>query len=491
MFNMVSPTDILWENIPRINLENFDEDHEKIIKIINVLLRSRSGNITEREFRSAVSRLMIYTSSHFKREEIYLRENNYPDLRQHIEDHFRLTRTLLSIKKTIIEGGYKESISTEIEDFLKNKFIVEHMTSSDVSYANYFAAKQLQQNEYDEDSDTSDEIKQSLEAQLQALDDFDDDVATTVEIPQKDFTQEISIASDAKFQAQDSVKAVLQDIAADRPVKHEKIADSSALLLNSFKRNTSALLALALLEDKEDSIIVHSVKVATYLIAFCKIMGFDEHTTINIGMGGMLHDIGKSRATSKVSDSESKHVKDGREMLEAIPGFPEEVIIIASQHHERIDGSGFPNKLIGDKIQTVGQMAGIANLFDKLTSQRPNQEPMAPNVAFKHLLGISGTQFDPELIQKFIKAIGIHPVGTTVELQDGSIAVVAENDPDSLLLPVVNVVYDKNGEKNDELQQIDLKKEKTNSNLQIKRVAKVKHKGFDPLDALLALRSCE
>ncbi|MBF0380197.1 MAG: HDIG domain-containing protein [Magnetococcales bacterium] len=486
---------INWENIPRINIEGFDEDHKKIIEIINILLRSRSGTVTDREFRSAVSKLMIYVSSHFKREEKFLEDNKYPDITRHKEEHFHIIRKILSIKKSIIEDNYRQNITPEMVGFLTGTIVDEHFSKSDVEFAKIYGE------ELDDEVDgfagtaPSDEVKENLAAQLQALDDFpDDDFADSdrskaLEIEQNDFAEEISVASDTKHQAQQSVKSLLHDISAGIPVKHEKIADSSALLHDSFKRNTSALLALSLLEDNDDSVVVHSVNVATYLIAFCKIMGFDDQTTVNVAMGGMLHDVGKCRGDSESLDPESKHVLDGLEILEIIPGFPKEAIIIAAQHHERVDGSGFPNKLLGSEIHVLGQMAGIANLFDTLTSQRANQDMMPPNVALRELLGKGGGEFDGELIQKFIKAVGIHPVGTTVELKDGSVAIVAKNDPDSLLQPVINIVYDKSGKKQEDLYQIDLKKEKAESQFQIKGAIKVKHKSFDPMDALLALRA--
>jgi HD-GYP domain-containing protein (c-di-GMP phosphodiesterase class II) len=217
-------------------------------------------------------------------------------------------------------------------------------------------------------------------------------------------------------------------------------------------------------------------------------------------MGGLLHDVGMAcleiNKTSKYKhllpegnkQSLDDHVVLGIEKLNELPDIPEEVMIMASQHHECIDGSGFPNALSGDDIHLFGRMLAIANSFDAWTSEQPDGAPLSPKAALKKLLEQGGKMFDTELVQKFILAIGIYPVGTTVELQDGSIAVVAENDSKALLKPIVNIVYDKQGNKSDRVKKVDLKGENNKSPLQIKRVTKVKHTGFDPMDALLALR---
>jgi hypothetical protein len=134
-------------------------------------------------------------------------------------------------------------------------------------------------------------------------------------------------------------------------------------------------------------------------------------------------------------------------------------------------------------------MAGIVNEFDLLTSDRKGFKLLTASQALKVLLDDNKKIFNSELVQKFIKAIGVYPVGTTVKLKNGSVAVVASYDPEALLHPVIRVVFDKSGKESDIMQPVDLKKEASNSPLHIKSVKKVKKLKFDPLDALLAMKS--
>ncbi|MBF0381639.1 MAG: HD domain-containing protein, partial [Magnetococcales bacterium] len=230
-------------------------------------------------------------------------------------------------------------------------------------------------------------------------------------------------------------------------------------------------------------------------------MGFDKETMVKVGIGGMLHDIGLSTILTKngtdiprVNGQEysmlmKSHVKLGLELIKKIPDIPLEAFTIIGQHHERNDGTGYPNGLVGDETHILGKMAQIVDEFDRLTSKIEDEYPISPKEALKKILEQGGKGFDTGLVQMFIKAIGIYPVGTTVELKNSSIAVVAENYPGTLLQPVINVVYDSSGKRNERVKQIDLRVEKGASEFQIKRVTKVKSRSFDPMDALMALRA--
>jgi putative nucleotidyltransferase with HDIG domain len=348
----------------------------------------------------------------------------------------------------------------------------------------------------------SEEVRRHMEAQLLALDDFPDDDESVIDdvasnnrvkpvVLSTTFSEEASIAKEIQTQAQENVKRVLGDIAAGRPIACERVEESSAQLLESFQRNSNAMLALALLQQEDNNTFVHSVNVATYLMAFSLYMGFDEQAVINIGMGGMLHDVGLAYLIAKgKSDPKyalkkganrivESHVDHGVRVLQNLQEIPEEVIIIASLHHERSNGAGYPKGLLGEDIHIIGKMAGIVDEFDRMGSDHPTN-------TLKKMLKQENGNFDSDLIQMFIKAIGIYPVGSMVELQNGSIAVVAENDSEALLQPVVHVVYNKKRKKCEQIQRIDLKRVKKGSTYHIKSVIRMKRQGFDALGTLLA-----
>ena len=170
-------------------------------------------------------------------------------------------------------------------------------------------------------------------------------------------------------------------------------------------------------------------------------------------MAGMLHDIGKMRVPDAIlnkpgslSEPEfeimKSHVPLGLETLRQTPGISPSVIQVAAEHHERMDGSGYPAGLRGDAISRLGRMAAIIDVYDAITSIRVYYHGIEPAAALQHLFQRGTGQFDGDLVEHFIQAIGIYPVGSLVRLASGRLAVVLEQQQDGLLRPKVRVLYD-------------------------------------------------
>jgi HD-GYP domain-containing protein (c-di-GMP phosphodiesterase class II) len=137
-----------------------------------------------------------------------------------------------------------------------------------------------------------------------------------------------------------------------------------------------------------------------------------------------------------------RHVEYGLSILDKTEGISDTSHTVASQHHERLDGSGYPFGLKGESISPYGQAVAIVDVYDAMTSRRCYQRQFDPTDVLKKLFEWSPHHFDPELVQKFIKCIGIYPVGTLVSLESGLLAVVIKHGDKGLLYPVVRVVYD-------------------------------------------------
>jgi HD-GYP domain-containing protein (c-di-GMP phosphodiesterase class II) len=135
----------------------------------------------------------------------------------------------------------------------------------------------------------------------------------------------------------------------------------------------------------------------------------------------------------------------GREVLAATSSLPDEVAQIAARHHERYDGSGYPDGLKGDALGVIGAMAGIVDTFDALTVKRPYAEAMSPSNALNLLFRMRGRSFHPKLVEQFIRCIGYFPVGSVVELSSGEIGVVVAHNAEQRLQPKVMVVRDAHG----------------------------------------------
>ncbi len=206
------------------------------------------------------------------------------------------------------------------------------------------------------------------------------------------------------------------------------------------------------LRNKDEYTFEHSVNVGGLLLAFCHALNLGAETTKIIGMGGLLHDVGKMAVPlnllnrpAALSDIEyhkiQQHVVYCQEIMAANPNINQAATQIATQHYERSDGTGYIQGLTGMKISQGGQMAAIADVFDALTADLCYRSGSDQVEVLRKLYGWSKSHFNEELVHRFIRCIGIYPPGTLVQLESGLIGVGLKST-DNLLLPVVRVVYD-------------------------------------------------
>ena len=266
-------------------------------------------------------------------------------------------------------------------------------------------------------------------------------------------SEEMLHAQHALSHARKTVRNILIDARMGKQVDIEKANHAVSVLADSVLRNKDALLSLNLIRHRDLYTFEHSVSVAVLLIAFAKELGLDSDETHMLGIGGLLHDVGKTKIPDeilnkpgKLSEKEfevmKKHVEIGGCILSGYSGVDERSITVTCQHHERIDGSGYPEKLHGDKITLHGQMAAIADVYDAIVSDRCYHKGEPPAAVLKKLLEWSKHHFNEELVHIFIHCVGIYPVGTLVRLGSGYIAVVIEQGGRDLLKPVLNVIID-------------------------------------------------
>lgn len=186
-----------------------------------------------------------------------------------------------------------------------------------------------------------------------------------------------------------------------------------------------------------------------------------------IGLGALLHDVGKSRVPEAILNKPGKltpkefeiirqHVVYGHEILVKTSDISATALDVLLEHHERIDGTGYPEAKPGESISRFGQMAAIVDVYDALTTRRVYHDAMSPHEALRKLLQWSPQQFDRTLVQQFIRCVGIYPVGTLVRLESERLAVVVETGREQLLKPVVRLVFDISERRRIPPQDIDL-----------------------------------
>ncbi len=270
--------------------------------------------------------------------------------------------------------------------------------------------------------------------------------------PHVPFEKEIAKAREIKAEAVTQAKKFLHAVQNGGKVEVDEVRSLVVEMDNSIRNNKDALLVLMRLRNKDDYTYVHSVSVGALLVAFCRAIGMDDETTRILGLGGVLHDVGKMsvppsilKKPGKLTDAEfgsmKRHVLHCRKILSASAHVPSEAILVATEHHERFDGTGYPGGLSGDTISLGGQMASICDVFDALTSDRCYRKGIEQIEVLRMLYDMREKHFDSVLVQKFIRCIGVYPVGTLVQLESGLLGVVIESTED-LLRPVVRVFYD-------------------------------------------------
>ena len=139
-----------------------------------------------------------------------------------------------------------------------------------------------------------------------------------------------------------------------------------------------------------------------------------------------------------------QHAEFGAKILAASQGVTQAVAEMVRCHHERFDGSGYPQGLYGNQIPPFGRIAGIADCYDAMTSETPYSKPMAAYDAARALNEMRGKEFAAEVVEQFLATMGMFPVASLVELNDGSVAVVLEQNPNNVLRPKVLLLLDQN-----------------------------------------------
>lgn len=237
-----------------------------------------------------------------------------------------------------------------------------------------------------------------------------------------------------------------------RAVEVRRMVKLAGTIGASITRDSKALINLVRLKEKDEYTYLHSVAVCALMINFARQMELDPQEIEDMGVAGLLHDVGKVAVPDEIlnkagalSDGEMRTVRAhpvaGHRLLASSPGAPDLALELCLRHHEKVDGTGYPGGLKGDDLSLAARMGAICDVYDAVTSDRPYKDAWTPCEALTAMQGWKG-HFDPMLLDRFADSLGIYPVGTLVRLSTGEMAVVVGSAGETAEEVVVRAFFD-------------------------------------------------
>lgn len=248
------------------------------------------------------------------------------------------------------------------------------------------------------------------------------------------------------------------------PGQAKTVVDS---LAQAVAQNRTALMALTALKRYDNYTFTHMVNVSILTMAQARALGIDGTLLRELGLAGLMHDIGKVRTPTEILNKPDRlteeefvimrrHVIDGAEILRRTPEIPAVVPVVAFEHHLRIDGTGYPAGVTRTSLNLATQLCGIADVYDAMRSQRRYQQAFPSERILAVLQQNDGSQFDQHLVRRFVQILGIYPVGNLVRLDTGEAGVVLRANVQDPHRPHVRVVFSDTGRRLNRPYEVDL-----------------------------------
>jgi HD-GYP domain-containing protein (c-di-GMP phosphodiesterase class II) len=269
--------------------------------------------------------------------------------------------------------------------------------------------------------------------------------------------------------------AVFSSIETGVSVEPRTVDNITGKLLQAVRDEQANIVGFVLGGEVSDRVLAKSSVNAAILAALISIeLRFVNHVIMQIVTGALLHDVGMLRLPKEItgksgglSDAEVQRMQGHplysykiitKELL-----YPEDVGLVALQHHERWDGEGYPRRITGAGIEVGARIVSVADAFEAMVSEKPYRNSMIGYQAMKNLLSDNSRRFDPDILKAFIKTMGIYPIGSIILLNNGAIARVTDVQGDAPLRPKIRILIDEFGKmyKQDEGELMDLLTEKS------------------------------
>lgn len=253
-------------------------------------------------------------------------------------------------------------------------------------------------------------------------------------------------------QAAQVLRQAMADVRMGKPMEVEAVRKVAEKIAEFVLRDAEVMMVVCQLHRERATVFTHSINTCVLLVSFAKQLDLPFDEIRALALGGLLHDIGtlslRERMYSpllRLNEEEMllmrSHVNKGLALLQPY-ALPANTLAVAGQHHERYDGKGYPHSLSGTEISLAGRMAAIADTYDDISTKQPRLRPLSPPAAMRKIFEWSHDHFDHDLVCHFVRCVGIYPVGSLVRLSSDKLAIVLLHRQDSLLEPLVRVVFD-------------------------------------------------
>ncbi len=247
--------------------------------------------------------------------------------------------------------------------------------------------------------------------------------------------EELPNAEAALGTATEMVDRIYADVASGRELSVELVERAVRPLVASVLRSADAFLYLEGMRRHDGYTYSHAIACSALAAAFGRHMGLHEDTVFSLAAGGLLMDVGKTRVPQDLLQSPQplspeeletarSHIHHSVEIASSAGINDPDVLAVLRTHHERHDGGGYPQRLLGGGIPVPGRMLGIIDSYDAMISARPYRAPISRHRALQQIYRGRNTLFQPELVEQFQACLGVYPTGSLVELNTGEIAVV-------------------------------------------------------------------
>ena len=263
---------------------------------------------------------------------------------------------------------------------------------------------------------------------------------------------ELVAAKKILSKAKEAVVSIFSDVRMGNAVKFDDVVSLADEINQSIARNPSALISLSRLKNVDNYTYLHSVAVCVLMIALGRQLGLEHEVLKQVGIAGLLHDIGKVFIPNEVLNKPGKltdeefnivktHPRKGWEFLKNSYEINDLILDVCRHHHERVDGMGYPDKLSGEALTLFARMGAVCDVYDAITSNRCYKKGWEPAESIRKMAEWKNGHFDEAIFHAFVKTVGIYPTGTLLKLKSGRLGVVTDQSKKSLIKPIVKVFF--------------------------------------------------